>query len=123
MCKILLSIKPEYASKILNGEKKYEFRRNIPKRNVDKVVVYSSYPEQKIVGEFSVKKIHKKKINTLWKISKGWQGIKHKDFNNYYADKKEGYAYEIGIVKQYKKKRDLSDYKIRFAPQSFIYLD
>ena len=51
MATILLSIKPEYVAKIFDHTKKYEFRKRIPQRPIDKVVVYSSNPEQHIVGE------------------------------------------------------------------------
>ena len=37
--KVLLSIKPEFAEKIFNGTKKYEFRKSIFKnKDVDKVI-------------------------------------------------------------------------------------
>ena len=59
--KIILSIKPEFAAKIFEGTKKYEFRRAIFKnKNVKKVVVYASSPVQKIIGEFEIEDIIKK---------------------------------------------------------------
>ena len=49
--KVVLSIKPEFANKIFEGTKKYEFRRAIFKNpNIKKVVVYSSSPVKKIIG-------------------------------------------------------------------------
>ena len=54
--KVLLSIKPEFADKIFNGTKKYEYRRSIfKKKEVKTVVVYASSPIQKIIGEFEEK--------------------------------------------------------------------
>ena len=41
MSKILLSIKPEYAHKILEGTKKYEFRKHLPKKKIEKIIIYS----------------------------------------------------------------------------------
>ena len=56
--KVLLSIKPEFAEKIFNGTKKYEFRKNIFKnKSVDKVVVYASSPVQCVIGEFEIETI------------------------------------------------------------------
>ena len=56
--KVLLSIKPEYAEKIFEGTKKYEFRRSVFKnRNVKTVVVYASSPVQKVIGEFDIEHI------------------------------------------------------------------
>lgn len=46
--KILLSIKPEFADKIFEGTKQFEFRKSIFKdKTVRKVVVYASSPIQK----------------------------------------------------------------------------
>lgn len=95
MCKILLSIKPEYVEKIFNGRKKFEYRRTLPKRKVDGVVVYSTYPNKEIIGEFKIKNIHNYKISKLWEISKDKQGITRQDFSKYFKNKTEGYAYEI----------------------------
>lgn len=38
MCTLVLSIKPEYLQRILDGTKKYEFRKRIPKEKVSKLV-------------------------------------------------------------------------------------
>ena len=55
MCRILLSINPEYSSKIMQGIKKYEFRRQIAKRNVDEIIIYSTFPQMKVIGSVKVK--------------------------------------------------------------------
>ena len=65
MCKILLSIKPEYVERIFNNTKKYEYRRILAKNNVDSIVIYCSYPVKKIVGKLKVKSIIKKHCNWL----------------------------------------------------------
>ena len=57
--KILLSIKPEFVEKIISGEKKFEFRKSLPKRDgITTVVVYSTMPVGKVIGEFKVKNTH-----------------------------------------------------------------
>ena len=51
--KVILSIKPEFANKIFNGTKKFEFRRTLfKKKEVKKIVVYASAPISKVIGEF-----------------------------------------------------------------------
>ncbi len=56
--KVLLSIKPEFAFKIFNGTKKYEYRRTIFKKcEVTIVLVYATYPIQKVIGEFEIGEI------------------------------------------------------------------
>ena len=74
--KVVLSIKPEFANKIFEGTKKYEFRRAIFKNpNIKKVVVYSSSPVQKIIGEFEIDRIIIHDLETLWNKTKKYSGI------------------------------------------------
>jgi predicted transcriptional regulator len=55
---VILSIKPQFARKIFEGSKLFEFRRSIFKNpDVNKVVVYASAPISKIVGEFEIEEI------------------------------------------------------------------
>ena len=49
---VLLSIKPDYVEKILDGSKKYEFRKIIFNDNIQRIMIYSSSPVKKIVGFF-----------------------------------------------------------------------
>lgn len=56
--KVLLSIKPEFAFKIFDGTKHFEFRKVIFKNpNVNIVVVYASSPVQQVIGEFEIETI------------------------------------------------------------------
>ena len=50
----LLSIKPEYAEKILKGEKLFEFRKVAFAQEVSKIFIYATSPVCRIVGEFEV---------------------------------------------------------------------
>ncbi len=65
--KVLLSIKPEFAEKILNGTKKFEFRKGIFKNNnITTVVIYATMPVGKVVGQFSIDGILKNDPEALW---------------------------------------------------------
>ena len=65
--KILLSIKPEFANKIFNGSKKFEFRRLVFKnKSVNTVVVYASAPVSKVIGEFDIEQVLKLELSELW---------------------------------------------------------
>ena len=82
--KVLLSIKPEYAIKIFNGEKKYEFRRSIFKEpDVTCVVVYASSPLKMVLGEFEIEKILFDNINSLWDETKDHGGISEDKYFKY----------------------------------------
>lgn len=52
---LILSLKPQFAQKILDGSKLYEYRKKIPISNdIDKVYIYASKPICKIVGYFII---------------------------------------------------------------------
>ena len=120
---VLLSIKPEFAEKIFNGTKKYEFRKSIFKStDVQKVVVYASSPVQKVIGEFTIADILNDKVDIIWEETSEFSGISHDFYMSYFANKEKAYAIKIGAIKRYNKARQLSDYDIRYAPQSFAYI-
>ncbi len=121
---VLLSIKPEFAEKIFDGTKKFEFRKSIFKNdNVQKVVVYASSPVQKVIGEFSIEDILNDDVETIWKKTSHYSGITHDFYLSYFANKEKAYAIKIGKITRYRQARDLSDYNLNFAPQSFAYIE
>lgn len=124
MHQVLLSIKPEFADLIFTKEKQYEFRRVIFKSpNVRRVVVYSSSPVQKVVGEFEIERVLTKSVNALWRTTRERAGINRAYYRSYFAGKEIGHAIKITSVKKYKHPQCLkSEYGIEHPPQSFIYL-
>ena len=120
---VLLSIKPEFAEKIFDGTKKFEFRKSIFKNNnVQKVIVYASSPVQKVIGEFSIEDILNDDVETIWEKTSRYSGITHDFYLSYFANKEKAYAIKIGKTKRYHQYRNLSDYNLNFAPQSFAYI-
>ena len=122
---IIMSIKPKYVNRILNGTKKFEFRKNIPLkiRDVDKIFIYSTSPQKKIVGHFFFFFFYKMKINDLWYKTKKHSGIEKKDFKDYFKDKNYGFAIEIGTVVEYGIPLDFKKIdKTGVVPQSFKYI-
>lgn len=122
MCKILLSIKPEYVKRILSGEKKYEYRKRLAKDDIEIIVIYASFPIMKIVGEVKVNKKIEMAPSPLWENTKRESGISRKKYREYFKGCNRAYAYKLGQVTIYKKKLQLSDIGIKQAPQSFVYL-
>ena len=122
--KVLLSIKPEFAEKIFNGTKKYEFRKSIFKnKDVDTVVVYASSPCQYIIGEFKIDKILSGNVDSLWEQTHEFSGISEDFYRLYFAHKKSAFAIKIGRVTRFKKYKQLSDYHVNYAPQSYVYVE
>jgi type I restriction enzyme S subunit len=120
---VILSIKPKYVESILNGTKKFEFRKKIFKRkDVSEILIYSSSPVQKIVGGFEIGRILEDTPENLWNNCKEYAGIGKDEFFNYFKDKKNGYAIEIKKLKIFPEKIDPYEMIPDFhPPQSFCY--
>lgn len=117
-----MSIKPPYADAIFRGDKRFEFRRAIFRRPVNVVVVYTTSPISRVVGEFDVESIITDTIEALWKRTRHSAGIDRQCFFGYFAGRKTGHAIVIGSVRRYRNSLDLSNKFGLRAPQSFVYL-
>ena len=121
---VLLSIKPEFAHKIFDGTKKYEFRKQIFKdSSIKKVIVYSSSPEQKVIGEFTIDDILNDTPSDLWLQTRDYSGITQAFYEEYFRGRKNAYAIKVASTRIYEQKKDLSDFDIMFPPQSFAYVE
>jgi len=120
--KVLLSVKPEFANKIFEGVKRFEFRRTIFKEKVNTVLVYASSPTKKVIGEFEIDEIINDSLDNLWRRTKKYAGIGKEYFYTYFADKEHGYAIKIKKITKYNRplciKKDLK----LTPPQSFVYV-
>lgn len=122
MSKILMSIKPEYVDKIFSGSKKYEYRKRMCKEKIDTIIVYSSSPIQKVVGELKIKQVLYDKKNVIWNKTNKYGGITKIKYDNYYENCGYVVAYEIEKAILYDKQKDLKDFNVRTAPQSYVYI-
>ncbi|WP_109409348.1 ASCH domain-containing protein [Proteus genomosp. 4] len=126
--KVLLSIKPEFVSKILEGTKRYEFRKGIFKNtSVTSVVIYSTLPVGQIVGEFHIKGVLQDKPHSIWEQTESFSGISKKFFDKYFQERNTAYAIEIGRVIKYDEPISLKEFSEKIgknitAPQSYCYL-
>lgn len=122
--KIILSIKPEYANKILDGSKKFEFRKvSFSSSQVESVLIYATKPVGKVVGEFEVETVHVDAPQKIWNKTKKYAGIKKSFFDEYYKDRSVAVAIAVGKVQRYEEPIDLRSLGAELtAPQSFRYL-
>lgn len=124
MCKVLMSIKPEYAMQILNGTKTFEYRKSKFKReNVDAIVIYVTAPVMKVMGEVELLDILEDSPENIWNETYKKGGINKKAYDNYFKGKKKAVAYVLGKVESYENALKLKDFHIDFSPQSYVYLD
>ena len=120
----LLSIQPEYANAIFTGEKSVEFRKQSFKQPVTHVVVYSSSPEQKILGYFEIAFVDVGHPTTIWRRYRGNGAIASENYRAYFDGKSQAVAY--GIKKSFKLRKPISIGSFQpglEAPQSFCYLE
>ncbi len=121
--RVLLSIKPEHADRILEGKKRFEYRRRVFSQDVSSVVLYASTPIRKLVGEFQVGEILHDHPENLWKATAGEGGVSSEQFFDYFDGCERGYAIAVEGITKYDTPIDPSDVFIGFrAPQSFSYV-
>jgi predicted transcriptional regulator len=121
----LLSIRPKYAEAILDGEKKYEFRKSIFSKNVyiEKIFIYSTNPEKKIVGAFQIERIIEDRPSNLWDNLGAYSGLNSSEFFGYFRDNKIGFAIKIKNFEKFENPIDPHNIIPNFIPpQSFYYL-
>lgn len=119
---MLLSINPEHVVNILNGSKKYEFRKRKCRQPVKKIVMYETAPTMLVVGEAEVLEIIEDSPEKVWSVTASFSGINKSFFDQYYYGRNVAVAYKLGKIKKFKQPRSLSDYGLRQAPQSFAYV-
>ncbi|WP_041668514.1 ASCH domain-containing protein [Acetobacterium woodii] len=120
--KVLLSIKPAFVRKIVDGSKKFEYRKQIFKESVETVVIYATKPVGKIIGEFKIKAIIKDKPENIWKDTIEFSGISKQYFDEYFLGRNEAFAIGISDFKEYDSPIDPYVIYDNFtAPQSYRY--
>lgn len=122
MCQMLLSINPEYVERILQGKKIYEYRKFRCRDDVDKIIIYATAPQKRIVGEAEIADIVEDDILTVWRKTKEYSGITYNFYRRYYKGKKKAIAYQLKNVTIYEEPLALEDIGIACAPQSYQYL-
>ena len=113
---IFISIKPNFTKIIETGEKNYEFRKYVPKRDINKLYVYESFPTCCLKYILFIDRIIE--YPTIIEES----GIGNDEFNE--GLKKSKYAYHIKKVYKLINPIALVDLKRNYnftAPQSYAY--
>lgn len=119
---ILMSIKPEYVEKIFNGTKKYEYRKTKCKTKIDKIIVYSTSPVKKVVGELLIEEVLIDNKEIIWNKTNKYGGISKEKYEEYFKNKNYAVSYKIKDYILYKEPKELISYNIKTAPQSYVYI-
>lgn len=123
---MIISVKPEYAFKIISGEKTIELRRKFPTDGVvgGLALIYASGPTQEIIGYTVINDVRKLSVDKLWKACSRQACVSKDFFYSYFNGIDEGYALTLGqpikLAQPINIKRLEEDFLLS-APQSFRY--
>lgn len=119
-----LPIKPIYANRILEGSKRYEFRRSRLRQDITHVVIYSTSPVRKIVGIAEVTGVKTASVSAAWRQTRHGAGISRGAFNAYFTGAQSAIFISLRRVVRLKKGLDPIEVRSGFkVPQSFSYVD
>ena len=124
----VLSIKPEYAIKIVEGVKKVELRRRFPPGTVTgaRLYVYATVPVQALIGFATISGVDCLPVNDIWRLYSEVACIEREDFDAYYRGLSAGYVIMLKDVVQLSRPVPLTILKEKIGftpPQSFAYAD
>ena len=122
---ILLSIKQVYCDLILNGAKRFEFRKRLPNglQKGGEVAIYCTRPVSRVVAYFRIAGVIQATRRRLWRQTRLAAGINYETFMRYFKAVQKANAIKIG--KLHVLNTPLSLVRLRrnkTPPQSFLYL-
>jgi predicted transcriptional regulator len=119
-----MPIKPIYADRIVNGEKKFEYRRTMINDNLSHIIIYSSSPIKNIIAIAKVVKVHWGSPYGIWESTKYAAGITRKQYREYFKGAKNACAIELGFIYKLKIEMKPSDIDENLkVPQSYSYVN
>lgn len=123
---VVLSIRPKYSEKIIEGLKTVELRRRFPVSAPKGTIayIYSTSPVRAMVGMAEISDVLKLPVAKIWKMFSDTAFIEKADFDKYFEGVEDGYALKFKNVKAFSDPLPLSELRTRFGfepPQSFLY--
>ena len=123
---VVLSIKPQYSDKIIEGRKTVELRRRFPVSAPRGTIayIYSTSPIRAMVGIAQINKVLKLPIDEIWKRFSKSAYIEKTDFDKYFEGTNHGFALIFERAKPLSKPMSLQFLRENFGfepPQSFLY--
>ena len=126
--RMLMSIKPDFAQKIIRGEKIVEIRRQFSKKWCGcRITLYASKPTSALVGEATVEKVSPGRPIDIWREYGNHIGCTKQEFDSYAEHHKKIFAIELGDALPYlqtiplDQATHLLDEELR-PPQSYLSL-
>lgn len=79
----IFAIRPEYAKSILDGTKKYEYRKVACKKPIEKMLIYATAPIMQVVGEADIREVLVDDPEEIWNRTNEFSGITKDFFDTY----------------------------------------
>lgn len=122
----VLSIKPEYATRIVDGVKTVELRRRFPYGTVTgaRLYVYASAPIQALIGYATIATVERLAIDDIWSRYRAVAHIAREDFEAYFHGLGTGYVIRLDSPVRLANPVGLPILKVELdftPPQSFAY--
>lgn len=118
----LMSIRPEFADRIMDGTKRVEFRKRPLAPDVSHVIIYSTAPVSAVVGAFAVDGQDITDPEELWAQFGEVAGISRERFAEYFEGCSVGTGIRVKDVVLRDRPGRLEELGIPRPPQSFQYL-
>lgn len=123
---VVLSIRPQYSQKIIDGRKSVELRRRFPTSAPRGTIayIYSTSPVRAMVGMAEIKDVLKLPVFEIWERFEEQAFIQKRDFDKYFDGVEEGFALLFEGAKAFTAPMPLAALRKRFGfepPQSFLY--
>lgn len=119
---IIISIHPEYAEKILTGEKTYELRTRLPHYKPERMIIYATAPVSEVVGTAEIADMLDLPLTELWKRVRKSACVTLSDFHAYFRHSDNGKAFVLRNPVRFPSPIPITSYGLKRAPQSWQYL-
>jgi predicted transcriptional regulator len=123
---VIFSIRPQYADKIISGNKTVELRRRFATEAVIGAIafIYSSSPARRMIGYAKIRDVRRLSVANIWRKYSTTACISKSDFDKYFAGADFGYAIELADATALETPISATELSQRFgfrAPQSYQY--
>lgn len=119
---IIISIHPEYAEKILIGEKTYELMTRLPQEKPERMIISATAPISAVVGTAEIVDMLDQPHTDLWKRVRKSACVTIDDFHAYFRRSDNGKTFVLRKPMRFPSPVPIASYGLKKAPQSWQYL-
>jgi type I restriction enzyme S subunit len=119
---LLMSIQPLIGRRIMSGRKKYEYRRSIFRKPVNRIYLYLSSPVRKIVGYFNYQGYIEGSVQEIWEATKDRAAATEAAYLDYFKNTHKAFAIPIDSFITFDPPLDPWKTPGFLPPQSFRYI-